>query len=212
MVRFRAAGGNGGTRRGCARQTVRAVGSICTSDARAGPRGGARSPTAWTRTRGADSTAGKYTGCRCVIWGRVQITHQPDRPVSSAATPPTIWELLATYRIEEAPNRARTSPPSRFPRTSRRVRISSKSERWPLCMPNQHSKETPLASRAALIMKRNGFHRNEDMSQGHPPPGIDRPPRPRGRPLKTLKRSPCSCSILSSSHVFTPLRHSADAK
>lgn len=39
-------------------------------------------------TRGADSTAGKYTGCRCAIWGRVQITHQPDRPIARIGIPP----------------------------------------------------------------------------------------------------------------------------
>ena len=88
MVHFRAASGSSGTRHGCARQTVRAVGSICTSGARAGPRGGACSPTALTRTRGADSTAGKYTGCRCAIWGRVQITHQPNRLIVCIGIPP----------------------------------------------------------------------------------------------------------------------------
>lgn len=113
--------------------------------------------------------------------------------------------LRLTHPSKLSPNRFRTSLPSRSPRTSRRVRISSKSERWHLCMPSQRSKEMPLASRAALILKRNVSRRNEDMSQGHPPLGIDRPPRPRCRPLKTPKRNPCSRSILSFAHIYPVL-------
>lgn len=98
MVHFRAASGSSGTRHGCARQTVRAVGSICTSGARAGPRGGACSPTALTRARGADSTAGKYTGCRCAIWGRVQITHLPNVQNALVANSGSDWHIQANNR------------------------------------------------------------------------------------------------------------------